>query len=106
MSLSVPAKIASFDSTFTAKYRDTVKLPCLMVGQPAPKVLWTVHGNPITGNEGRWRLLDEALQVTEVTREDAGTYTCSVENSFGKDTITHNLVILGQYYFECFKTDT
>lgn len=32
----VPAKIASFDDTFTATFKEDVKLPCLAVGSPTP----------------------------------------------------------------------
>lgn len=32
----VPARIASFDDTFTATFKEDVKLPCLAVGAPNP----------------------------------------------------------------------
>ncbi|VVD03838.1 unnamed protein product [Leptidea sinapis] len=35
----VPAKIASFDESFTATYKEDVKLPCLAVGVPQPNIL-------------------------------------------------------------------
>ena len=40
--ISVPAKIASFDESFTATYKEDVKLPCLAVGVPPPNILWKV----------------------------------------------------------------
>lgn len=38
----VPAKIASFDDTFTATFKEDAKLPCLAVGAPTPNITWKV----------------------------------------------------------------
>lgn len=38
----VPAKIASFDDTFTATFKEDAKLPCLAVGSPTPEITWKV----------------------------------------------------------------
>lgn len=92
---SVPAKIASFDDSFTATYREDVKLPCLAVGIPAPGIVWKVKGNTLTANDRLRQLPEGSLLIKEVTRGDAGEYSCYVENSFGHDTVTHHLVILG-----------
>lgn len=40
----VPAKIASFDDTFTATFKEDAKLPCLAVGAPTPNITWKVCG--------------------------------------------------------------
>ncbi|XP_046664820.1 Down syndrome cell adhesion molecule-like protein Dscam2 isoform X1 [Homalodisca vitripennis] len=92
----VPAKIASFDDKFTATYREDVKLPCLAVGVPAPEVKWKVKGTLFTSESSdRMRQLPEgSLLIKAVTRTDAGEYSCSVENSFGQDSVTHQLVVL------------
>lgn len=39
----VPAKVASFDDSFTASYKEDVKLPCLAVGVPPPTITWKVR---------------------------------------------------------------
>lgn len=36
----VPAKIASFDDTFIATFKEDAKLPCLAVGSPTPNITW------------------------------------------------------------------
>lgn len=42
------------------------------------------------------RLLTEgSLLIREVSRDDAGEYTCHVENPYGQDTVTHTLLIQG-----------
>ena len=38
-----PARIASFDDAITAKLNQSVKLPCLAVGSPTPKIAWKVR---------------------------------------------------------------
>lgn len=92
---AVPAKIASFDDKFDVKYREDVKLPCQAVGAPLPEIRWSVKGVPYEATE-RVRLLPEgSLLIREVTRDDAGEYSCTVENMYGQDTVTHQLQVQG-----------
>ncbi|XP_050442016.1 cell adhesion molecule Dscam2 isoform X15 [Adelges cooleyi] len=93
-STRVPAMIASFDDTFTATYREDVKLPCLTVGVPAPEITWKVKGASLESNDRIRQLPEGSLLIRSVTRQDAGEYSCFVENSFGKDKITHKIVVL------------
>ncbi|CAB3223434.1 unnamed protein product [Arctia plantaginis] len=90
----VPAKIASFDESFTATYKEDVKLPCLAVGVPPPNILWKVKGNPLDASERVRQLPEGSLQIAGVAREDAGEYSCHVDNQFGTDTVTHTLSVL------------
>ncbi|XP_047530775.1 Down syndrome cell adhesion molecule-like protein Dscam2 isoform X44 [Vanessa atalanta] len=90
----VPAKIASFDESFTATYKEDVKLPCLAVGVPPPNILWKVKGHPLEASERVRQLPEGSLQIAGVAREDAGEYSCHVENQFGTDTVTHTLSVL------------
>uniref|UniRef100_A0A146KTM2 Down syndrome cell adhesion molecule-like protein Dscam2 n=1 Tax=Lygus hesperus TaxID=30085 RepID=A0A146KTM2_LYGHE len=90
----VPARIASFDSHFTATYREDVKLPCLAVGKPTPDIKWKIKGTSFEANDRMQQLPEGSLLIKSVNRADAGEYSCSVENSFGRDTVTHHLIIL------------
>ncbi|XP_072939071.1 cell adhesion molecule Dscam1 isoform X3 [Epargyreus clarus] len=90
----VPAKIASFDESFTATYKEDVKLPCLAVGVPPPNILWKVKGQPLEASERVRQLPEGSLQIAGVAREDAGEYSCHVDNQFGTDTVTHTLSVL------------
>ncbi|RZF38602.1 hypothetical protein LSTR_LSTR010935 [Laodelphax striatellus] len=94
-STRVPAKIASFDDQFTATYKEDMKLPCLAVGVPAPEVTWKVKGVVFEPKDRMRQLPEGSLLIKTVTRADAGEYSCSVENSFGRDSVTHKLVVLG-----------
>ncbi|XP_070160077.1 Down syndrome cell adhesion molecule 1 isoform X7 [Polyergus mexicanus] len=92
-SVRVPAKIASFDDKFTATYKEDVKLPCLTVGVPAPEVTWKVRGATLQPSDRLRQLPEGSLFIKEVDRADAGEYSCYVENSFGHDTVTHQLIV-------------
>ncbi|XP_025268077.1 Down syndrome cell adhesion molecule-like protein Dscam2 isoform X17 [Camponotus floridanus] len=92
-SVRVPAKIASFDDKFTAIYKEDVKLPCLTVGVPAPEVTWKVRGATLQPSDRLRQLPEGSLFIKEVDRADTGEYSCYVENSFGHDTVTHQLVV-------------
>ncbi|XP_055694563.1 cell adhesion molecule Dscam2 isoform X50 [Lutzomyia longipalpis] len=90
----VPAKIASFDDTFTATFKEDTKLPCLAVGAPTPDITWKIKGVEFTPTDRMRQLPEGSLFIKEVTRQDAGEYTCVAENSIAKDSITHKLIVL------------
>uniref|UniRef100_A0A1I8M611 Uncharacterized protein n=1 Tax=Musca domestica TaxID=7370 RepID=A0A1I8M611_MUSDO len=90
----VPAKIASFDDTFTATFKEDAKMPCLAVGSPQPDITWKIKGVEFTGNDRMRVLPDGSLLIKSVNRQDAGDYTCHAENSIAKDSITHKLIVL------------
>ncbi|XP_050305228.1 cell adhesion molecule Dscam2 isoform X48 [Anthonomus grandis grandis] len=92
---SVPAKTASFDDNFTTIYKEDVTLPCLAVGIPPPQITWSIKGVKFTTNSNdRIRQQpDGSLFIRDVTRGDAGEYSCKVENDFGQDSVTHQLIV-------------
>ncbi|VEN35147.1 unnamed protein product, partial [Callosobruchus maculatus] len=94
-STSVPAKTASFDDTFVTTYKEDVTLPCLAVGVPAPVITWTIKGQKFSpNNSDRIRQHpDGSLFIRDVTRGDAGEYSCKVENDYGQDSVTHQLIV-------------
>lgn len=91
--LTVPAKIASFDDTFTTTYKEDVTLPCLTVGIPQPEIKWKIKGVAFATNDHIRQQPDGSLFLRDVTRTDAGEYSCHVENSFGQDSVTHQLIV-------------
>ncbi|XP_045126268.1 Down syndrome cell adhesion molecule-like protein Dscam2 [Portunus trituberculatus] len=93
LSNEVPAKIASFDEEYLATYKEDVKLLCQVFGLPIPDVRWTVRGEPVTPNDHMRLLPEGSLLIHQVSCDDAGEYTCHVENPYGQDTITHKLLI-------------
>ncbi|KAK5645477.1 hypothetical protein RI129_006777 [Pyrocoelia pectoralis] len=92
-SARVPAKIASFDDTFVTTYKEDVTLPCLTVGVPQPVIIWKIKGITFTSSDHIRQQPDGSLFLRDVTRTDAGEYSCHVENSFGQDSVTHQLIV-------------
>lgn len=89
----VPAKIASFDDTFTATFKEDAKLPCLAVGAPTPDITWKIKGVDFVPNDRMRQLPEGSLVIKDVIRQDAGDYVCIAENSIARDSITHKLIV-------------
>ena len=81
----------------TAWKRD-VLLPCLTVGYPPPNRKWLARGEEVSGM-WRYRVTTEgSLTIRSIQAEDHGNYTCKVNNTYGDDSVTHNLVVLGNIF--------
>uniref|UniRef100_H2UZC9 Neogenin 1b n=1 Tax=Takifugu rubripes TaxID=31033 RepID=H2UZC9_TAKRU len=65
----------------------TALLSCVVTGYPAPHVRWMSHINSFSvsiSSEGRVELLGGGiLQISNLTEEDAGVYTCMADNANG-----------------------
>ncbi|XP_065808803.1 neogenin 1a isoform X18 [Labrus bergylta] len=59
----------------------SVLLPCVVTGYPAPQVRWMFGDKLVEESEGRVELQGGgSLQISNLTEEDAGVYTCMAEN--------------------------
>ncbi|XP_023961842.2 hemicentin-2 isoform X1 [Chrysemys picta bellii] len=71
-----------------------VLLPCAARGVPEPRLTWSKDGVPVPGREGKFTLLPSGeLMVKDSQGGDAGTYTCTAENSAGKATLQLQLAV-------------
>lgn len=68
-------------------------LPCLAVGIPKPEITWKIKSVPFTTSDRIRQQPDGSLLIRDITRTDAGEYSCHVENSFGQDSVTHQLIV-------------
>lgn len=60
-------------------------LPCSAVGMPPPKMSWRRDDGRPLDPSGRLRQQPSgALDITEITIDDEGLYTCVAQNPFGK----------------------
>lgn len=91
----IPAKIASFDEIFTVPANRDIKMPCIAVGSPAPETVWKVNEEDFVKTDKMRLLPDGSLHITNVSKDDAGSYKCIVNNKFGQDMVTHTLVVNG-----------
>ncbi|XP_052757960.1 fibroblast growth factor receptor homolog 1-like isoform X2 [Galleria mellonella] len=69
----------------------TIRLKCAAEGNPTPNITWTKNNGPIgrsffPPNYGKW-----SIELTELTKNDDGNYTCNVCNELG--CITHNVEV-------------
>ncbi|XP_056881282.1 neogenin 1a isoform X7 [Takifugu flavidus] len=62
----------------------TALLSCVVTGYPAPHVRWMLGDKLVEESEGRVELLGGGiLQISNLTEEDAGVYTCMADNANG-----------------------
>ncbi|XP_043942459.1 neurotrimin-like isoform X2 [Protopterus annectens] len=74
--VQVPAKIVNISSDIVVNEGSTITLHCLAAGRPQPTVTWR-HISP---QAEFFKSEDEYLEITEITREQSGTYECSANN--------------------------
>ena len=76
-----------------------------VTGNPLPRVTWVKDGEVMEGHERVEMTLSErgeaCLEVHDVEKTDAGKYEIRVENEFGSDTETFEVVVNGKYYLVC-----
>uniref|UniRef100_H0XY66 Ig-like domain-containing protein n=1 Tax=Otolemur garnettii TaxID=30611 RepID=H0XY66_OTOGA len=72
-----------------------VLLPCTARGSPEPDITWDKDGQPVSGPEGKFTIQPSGeLLVKELEGQDAGTYTCTAENTAGRARRRVHLTIL------------
>ncbi|XP_037079078.1 hemicentin-1-like [Pollicipes pollicipes] len=72
----------------------TVFLACDVSAEPVPRVLWVKHGQLIVPLDSRlWVHANNTLQISSVTEDDTGVYTCHVNNTRGTASARRALVV-------------
>ena len=81
--LLVPTNITGISSDTTVLEGDNLQLTCKALGLPEPIITWTVEK---LGNQGNTGVVQEGevLTITNINRNDSGTFTCTADNGFGK----------------------
>jgi len=74
-----PGAITSSSSNTVAVEGSSITLYCNATGNPTPKITWTKHGNNTVLNAG------ESFTVNNITRQQAGDYTCIAKNGIGSE---------------------
>ncbi|XP_055255516.1 hemicentin-2 isoform X3 [Moschus berezovskii] len=70
-------------------------LPCTASGSPEPNVTWEKDGQPVSGAEGKFTIQPSGeLLVKNSESQDAGTYTCTAENTVGRARRRVHLTVL------------
>ena len=81
--LLVPISIAGIRGESTVVEGDNLQLTCETLSRLKPNITWTKEK---PGNQGNTVVVQEGkvLTITNIKRTDAGTFTCSAYNGFGK----------------------
>ncbi|KAJ0001845.1 hypothetical protein NQD34_001641 [Periophthalmus magnuspinnatus] len=76
-----PPEFLQQPSSVTKAVGSSVLLPCVVSGYPAPSLRWTFGDKPVEESDGRVEVLaGGVLQISNLTEEDAGVYTCTAES--------------------------
>ena len=89
----VPARIVSFSQRVVTPWKENLELTCRKVGSPAPVTIWRLDGHNLETNARKTIAKNGTLYIRETQATDAGNYTCSVENTWGKDEIIYSVVV-------------
>uniref|UniRef100_A0A8C7WZS5 Down syndrome cell adhesion molecule like 1 n=1 Tax=Oryzias sinensis TaxID=183150 RepID=A0A8C7WZS5_9TELE len=71
----------------------SIELPCIAGGYPAPTVRWLKDGRPLP-SDARWTRRLTGLTISDLRQEDSGSYACEVTNSFGSKEVSGQLHVI------------
>uniref|UniRef100_A0A3P9CU66 Contactin-3 n=1 Tax=Maylandia zebra TaxID=106582 RepID=A0A3P9CU66_9CICH len=79
-----------------AKTGTTVTLECKPQAYPIASILWKKGNLPIHTNDRITLSPDGTLRLANVSKSDAGSYTCFARNRFGMSSTTGRLLVTGK----------
>lgn len=65
-------------------------------GNPTPKITWSVRDKN-HGDQSRYTITADQIEIREVRFEDQGIITCRAENLFGIQETKVNLIVFGEF---------
>uniref|UniRef100_A0A914WNH9 Ig-like domain-containing protein n=1 Tax=Plectus sambesii TaxID=2011161 RepID=A0A914WNH9_9BILA len=87
-SATPPEFVRQFQAEYRVEINDKIRMECLLVGNPRPKVQWLFNGRPIVPNTGFCQLTNVgdtyAVILNPVRAEHQGTYQLIAENIRGR----------------------
>ena len=83
----------------TAASNTTITIRCPVSGVPTPSVTWHKDGVQIVDEDKVSIMVDNSLVITGAEVKLSAEYTCSVESTFGKDSTSSNVRIIGKWRF-------
>ena len=89
--------MVKFARNGTVNESDVAEMTCAGYGIPQPTVTWSLKGNTLT-NSSRVTVVRGNLRIGDVSRNDAGLYSCTVENYLGKEMSSAYLTVQGEIF--------
>ena len=74
-----------------------MNLVCKASGQPVPTITWQKPLGHLP--RGKTTVIDGNITILRVTKEDRGTYVCSVKNLLGKDSALAQVTVIDRLKF-------
>lgn len=68
-------------------------MPCRKVGVPSPVTIWRQEGQAMETSVRKTIAKNGTLLIRDCMSTDEGNYTCTVENTWGKDEIVYSIII-------------
>ena len=81
-----------------AEHNQNVTIDCTATGQPKPKITWSKLGGDLP--KGRSEVMNDALTIYQVTRNDGGIYRCKADNILGTATDMAQLMVFSPLRFK------
>ena len=81
-----------------AEQKQNFTIACTAIGRPQPKITWSKVGGDLP--KGRSEVMNDALTIYQVTRNDGGIYTCKADNILGTATDIAQLMVFSPLRFK------
>ena len=83
----------------TAASNTTITIKCPVSGVPTPFAIWQKDGVEIGEGDTLTILDDNTLVIKDADLEDDAKYTCTIQNTFGKDEVSSIVRVIGKWSF-------
>ena len=94
---SVAALIREKPSSVIVEEGENVNLECKASGLPMPTVTWRKAFGHLP--RGKTTVIDGNMTITSVTKEDRGTYVCTVKNLLGEESAFSVVTVIDRLKF-------
>ena len=81
-----------------SEQNQNVTIVCIATGQPQPTITWSKLGGVLP--KGRNEVMNEALGIYRVTRNDGGIYACKADNILGSAIAMTQLMVFSPLRFK------
>ncbi|XP_060743455.1 protogenin B [Tachysurus vachellii] len=93
LTVLVPPSMVEKPESQTRPRAGTARFSCQAEGMPAPRIKWLKNGEAIQSN-GRIKMYNSKLVITQIIPEDDAIYQCQAENSQGSVLSMARLIVV------------
>uniref|UniRef100_A0A673K8F5 Protogenin B-like n=1 Tax=Sinocyclocheilus rhinocerous TaxID=307959 RepID=A0A673K8F5_9TELE len=93
LAVLVPPTLVEKPESQTRPRAGTARFSCQAEGTPVPRITWFKNGQMIHSN-GRTKMYNNKLVITQIIPEDDAFYQCQAENSQGSVVSTSRLIVV------------